>query len=211
MTAWLGATTKRLDIARGVETLISSRTEPSKVVVTDSTGQLGSSVVTLSELALLSGVSANVQAQFATVRTDILGSPAETSVTLGSTTYSDLKSAVIGGYSGIAANVVDSITDGETKAVSSNAVYDALQNKQNTLTFNSPSSNNTNPSTSAQINSYISTQLANVLVGTHIIDSSTGVDSSSLDTKVPSALLLHNELYQARRAGSRWSSLAAEI
>jgi hypothetical protein len=194
MAAWLGTTSKRLDIARGVETLISSRTEPSKVVVTDSTGQLDSSVVTLSELALLSGVSANVQSQFASVRTDILGSPAVTSVTLGSTTYSDLKSAVIGGYGSIAANVVDSITDGESKAASSNAVYDALELKQNTLTFNSPSSNNANPSTSAQINSYISTQLANVLVDTHIIDSATGVNSSSLDTKVVSALLLHTEL-----------------
>ena len=53
-------------------------------------------------------------------------------------------------------NIIDSITDGSLKAVTSNAVYDALATKQNTLTFDTaPTSGSTNPVTSGGIYSAI--------------------------------------------------------
>ena len=61
--AWLGSTIKSLDTRKELISYIGGNTEPSRVVVTNSGGEVDSSVVTLAELALLSGVSSNVQSQ----------------------------------------------------------------------------------------------------------------------------------------------------
>ena len=77
--AWLGSTVKALDTRREVTNYIGGNTEPSKAVVTNSGGEIDSSVVTLAELALLSGVSSNVQTQLSNEQATITG--AATTVT----------------------------------------------------------------------------------------------------------------------------------
>jgi hypothetical protein len=61
--AWLGSTIKSLDTRKELVNYIGGNTQPSRAVVTNSSGEIDSSVVTLAELALLSGVSSNVQTQ----------------------------------------------------------------------------------------------------------------------------------------------------
>ena len=70
---------KALDTRREVTNYIGGNTEPSKAVVTNSGGEIDSSVVTLAELALLSGVSSNVQTQLSNEQATITG--AATTVT----------------------------------------------------------------------------------------------------------------------------------
>ena len=71
---WLGRTVDRIDFARAVETYVQSQTSSSTAVVTNAVGQLSSSAVSLSELALLSGVESNVQSQLTATRQDVFGS-----------------------------------------------------------------------------------------------------------------------------------------
>ena len=85
---WLGTTSDRLDLVRGIETYVQTRTEPLRTLISDSTGSLSSSVVTASELALLQGVTGNVQTQINTTREDVYGTPVNTTITLGDATTS---------------------------------------------------------------------------------------------------------------------------
>ena len=68
--AWLGSTIKSLDTRKELVNYIGSNTQPSRAVVTNSGGEIDSSVVTVAELALLSGVSSNVQAQLTDLNDD---------------------------------------------------------------------------------------------------------------------------------------------
>ena len=61
--SWLGSTIKSLDTRKELVNYIGGNTQPSRAVVTNSGGEIDSSVVTVAELALLSGVSSNVQTQ----------------------------------------------------------------------------------------------------------------------------------------------------
>ena len=61
--AWLGQTVSRLDARREVAGYVSGKTAASRVCVTNAGGELSSSVVSVAELALLSGVSSSLQAQ----------------------------------------------------------------------------------------------------------------------------------------------------
>ena len=61
--AWLGQTVSKLDNRREISNYITNQTTPGRVCVTNAQGELGSSVVSVSELALVSGVSSNVQTQ----------------------------------------------------------------------------------------------------------------------------------------------------
>jgi hypothetical protein len=61
--SWLGSTLKTLDTRKELVNYIGGNTIPSRAVVTNNGGEIDSSVVTLAELALLSGVSSNVQTQ----------------------------------------------------------------------------------------------------------------------------------------------------
>ena len=79
--AWLGSTIKSLDTRKELVNYIGGNTEPSRAVVTNSGGEIDSSVVALAELALLSGVSSNVQSQL----TD-LGNDKEDAITGAATT-----------------------------------------------------------------------------------------------------------------------------
>ena len=54
--AWLGSTVKSLDTRKELVNYIGGNTEPSRAVVTSSSGEIDSSVVTLGELALLGHV-----------------------------------------------------------------------------------------------------------------------------------------------------------
>lgn len=79
--AWLGSTIKSLDTRKELVNYIGGNTQPSRVVITNSGGEIDSSVVTVAEMALLSGVSSNVQAQL----TD-LGDDKEDAITGAATT-----------------------------------------------------------------------------------------------------------------------------
>ena len=77
----MGRTIKSLDTRKELVNYIGSNTITSRAVVTNSAGEIDSSVVTLAELALLSGVSSNVQTQL----TD-LGNDKEDEITGAATT-----------------------------------------------------------------------------------------------------------------------------
>jgi len=79
--SWLGSTLKSIDTRKELVNYIGSNTQPSRAVVTNSAGEIDSSVVTVAELALLSGVSSNVQTQL----TD-LGNDKEDEITDAATT-----------------------------------------------------------------------------------------------------------------------------
>ena len=59
--AWLGSTINSLDTRKEVVNYIGSNTITSRAVVTNSGGEIDSSVVTVAELALLSGITIVVQ------------------------------------------------------------------------------------------------------------------------------------------------------
>ena len=61
--SWLGSTLKSIDTRKELVNYIGGNTQPSRAVVTNNGGEIDSSVVTLAELALLSGISSNVQTQ----------------------------------------------------------------------------------------------------------------------------------------------------
>ena len=61
--AWLGSTIKSLDTRKELVNYIGGNTQPSRAVVTNSGGEIDSSVVIVAELALLSCVSSNIQSQ----------------------------------------------------------------------------------------------------------------------------------------------------
>ena len=79
--SWLGSTIKSLDTRKELVNYIVGNTQPSRAVVTNSGGEIDSSVVTVAELALLTGISSNVQTQL----TD-LGNDKEDSITGAATT-----------------------------------------------------------------------------------------------------------------------------
>ena len=79
--SWLGSTLKSIDTRKELVNYIGSNTITSRAVVTNSGGEIDSSVVTLAELALLSGISSNVQTQL----TD-LGNDKEDEITGAATT-----------------------------------------------------------------------------------------------------------------------------
>ena len=68
--AWLGSTVKSLDTRKEFVNYIGSNTIPSRAVVTNSGDEIDSSVVTVAELALLSGVSSNTQTQLTNLGND---------------------------------------------------------------------------------------------------------------------------------------------
>ena len=68
--AWLGSTLKTLDTRKEIVNYIGGQTIPSRVAVTNNGGDIDSSVVTLAELALLSGVSSSVQTQLTGLSSD---------------------------------------------------------------------------------------------------------------------------------------------
>ena len=68
--AWLGNTIKSLDTRKEFVNYIGSNTIPSRAVVTNSGDEIDSSVVTVAELALLSGVSSNAQTQLTNLGND---------------------------------------------------------------------------------------------------------------------------------------------
>ena len=68
--SWLGSTLKSIDTRKELVNYIGGNTQPSRAVVTNSGGEIDSSVVTVAELALLSGVSSNVQTQLTGLEDD---------------------------------------------------------------------------------------------------------------------------------------------
>ena len=152
---WLGTTVERVEATRSIETYVATQTEDSRAVVTNSAGQLSSSVVSLAELALLSGISSNVQQQITGTREDVYGSPVNTSITLGDASYTTVKSAIGAVHSLVTAidDTVDSALDSSsTRPVENGVIVTALGNKQDSLTFDSaPSNASTNSLTSGVI------------------------------------------------------------
>ena len=96
---WLGATSgNRLETLRVVETFLQSKTAEGKVVVTDASGALGSSVVTVAELGHLANITSNVQTQITGTRENVYGTPVNTTITLGDANYTTVKSALVSIY-----------------------------------------------------------------------------------------------------------------
>jgi len=145
---WLGSTVDRIDFARAIETYVQSNTDVSKAVVTNAVGQLSSSAVTLSELALLSGIESNVQDQLTNTRQDVFGSATGATISLGDASYSTVASALQAVYSATDAiddTVDDEISDGSIRPVRNSVISAALNTKQDNLTFdNEPVINSTN-------------------------------------------------------------------
>ena len=77
--SWLGSTLKSIDTRKELVNYIGSNTITSRAVVTNSAGEIDSSVVMLAELAHLSGIKSNVQTQIGTKQATITG--AATTVT----------------------------------------------------------------------------------------------------------------------------------
>ena len=65
--AWLGRTISKLDFRKELTNYINGQTTPSRVCITNQSGDIDSSITTVAELALLSGVSAPVQTQIDTL------------------------------------------------------------------------------------------------------------------------------------------------
>ena len=61
--SWLGSTLKSIDTRKELVNYIGPNTITSRAVVTNSAGEIDSSVVPVAELALLAGISSNVQTQ----------------------------------------------------------------------------------------------------------------------------------------------------
>ena len=137
---WLGATSERLDIVRGIETYVQSNTIPSTVLVSNSTGLISSSVTTLAELAHLSGIESGVQTQITGLREDVYGTPVDTSIQLGSSTHTSVKSAVEATFtlaSGINTTVDTSIDSSSTNPVQNSVIHAALSQKEDSLELES--------------------------------------------------------------------------
>ena len=79
--SWLGSILKSIDTRKELVNYIGSNTQLSRAVVTNSGGEIGSSIVSVAELALLSGVSSNVQTQLTA-----LGNDKEETITGAATT-----------------------------------------------------------------------------------------------------------------------------
>ena len=61
---WLGVIDSKIQIDAEIEDYISTNLSHGKVAITSANGKLRSSTVGIAELALISGVSSNVQGQF---------------------------------------------------------------------------------------------------------------------------------------------------
>ena len=130
--AWLGSTVKALDTRREVTNYIGGNTEPSKAVVTNSGGEIDSSVVTLAELAHLSGITSNVQTQLGNKEATITG--AATTVTSSNLTSNRVLLSDSTGK--ISASDMTATTFAYLDPTSS--IQDQLAAKQSTITTSSP-------------------------------------------------------------------------
>ena len=120
----------------------------SRVLISNASGKVAVSDVTDTELGYLDGVTSAIQTQIDAKQATITG--AATTIDTEDLTVSR---ALISNASGkVAASAVTDTELGYLDGVTS-TIQTQIDSKQATLTFNAPSSNNANPSTSAQIKS----------------------------------------------------------
>ena len=130
--AWLGSTVKALDTRREVANYIGGATEPSKAVVTNSGGEIDSSVVTVAELAHLSGITSNVQTQLDSKQATVTG--AATTVTSSNLTSNRV--LLSNGDGKISASDMTATTFAYLDPTSS--IQDQLGGKQDNITTDAP-------------------------------------------------------------------------
>jgi len=120
----------------------------SRALISNASGKVAVSAVTDTELGYLDGVTSAIQTQIDGKQVTITG--AATTIDTENLTASR---ALISNASGKVA--VSAVTDTELGYLDgvTSAIQTQIDSKQGTLTFNAPSSNNANPSTSAQIKS----------------------------------------------------------
>ena len=132
----LGSTIKSLDTRKELVNYIGGNTEPSRAVVTNSGGEIGSSVVALAELAHLSGITSNVQTQIGTKQATITG--AATTVTSANLTSSRV--LLSGGSGKISASDATATTFAYLDPTSS--IQGQLDGKHPEITTSAPLSQN---------------------------------------------------------------------
>ena len=132
----LGSTLKSIDTRKELVNYIGGNTQPSRAVVTNSGGEIDSSVVALAELALLAGISSNVQTQLTGLDDDrqdeITG--AATTVTSANLTSSSV--LLSDGSGKISASSVTATTLAYLDATSS--IQSQLNAKQSEITTSAP-------------------------------------------------------------------------
>lgn len=182
---WLGATSDRIDTTRAIETFLQSSTEPSRVVVTNTAGQLTSSVVSLAELALLDGIESNVQTQITDNREEIYGTPVNTSLIVAGNTHTTVKSALAEittlDESVYGVPVDRTMTLGSTTHASVKAAIVAIQsdlNAINTTVDSSIDSSSSNPVSNSVIASALGDKQDNLTYDNNPTNAGSGVMTS---------------------------------
>ena len=134
--SWLGSTLKTLDTRKELVNYIGSNTITSRAVVTNSAGEIDSSVVTLAELALLSGISSNVQAQLADLGNDKEDSITGAATTVTSANLTNDRVLLSDGSGKISASTVTATTLAYLDPTSS--IQTQLNSKQSEITTSAP-------------------------------------------------------------------------
>ena len=138
--AWLGSTIKSLDTRKELVNYIGGNTQPSRVVVTSSGGEIDSSVVTVAELALLSGVSSNVQTQLTDLGDDKEDTTTGATTTATSSNLTSNRVLLSDGSGKISASDVTATTFAYVDPTSS--IQNQLDDKHPEITTSAPLSQN---------------------------------------------------------------------
>ena len=102
--SWPGSTLKSIDTRKEFVNYIGGNTQPSRAVVTNSGGEIDSSAGTVAELALLSGISSNVQAQLTGLGDDKQDEIAGAATTVTSSNLASSRVLLSGGSGKISAS-----------------------------------------------------------------------------------------------------------
>ena len=139
---------KQATITGAATTIDAEDLTVSRALISNASGKVAVSAVTDTELGYLGGVTSAIQTQINAKQATITG--AATTIDTEDLTVSR---ALISNASGKVA--VSAVTDTELGYLGgvTSAIQTQINGKQATLTYNAPSSNNGNPSTSAQIKS----------------------------------------------------------
>ena len=138
--SWLGSTLKTLDTRKELVNYIGSNTITSRAVVTNSAGEIDSSVVTVAELALFSGISSNVQTQLTDLGNDKEDEITGAATTVTSANLTNDRVLLSGAFGKISASTVTATTLAYLDATSS--IQTQLNSKHPEITTSAPLAQN---------------------------------------------------------------------
>ena len=133
---WLGSTLKPIDTRKELVSYIGGNTQPSRAVVTYSGGEIDSSVVTVAELALLSGVSSNAQTQLTSLEGDKENSITGAATSATSANLTSSRVLLSDGSGKISASGATATTFAYLDPTSS--IQSQMNSKQSEITTSSP-------------------------------------------------------------------------